>query len=125
MRGRRRKPTPEERCTHLFPDGRQCAGWRVVPHSTCAGHTPEYQQRMRGKRPVFANNQNRYKNGLQAAPLKPIRQKEDLRDHLVLKHYEIFLAAETAADEGDIFDLARLSTKLINVTLRFTKTLKK
>jgi hypothetical protein len=34
----------------------------------------------------------------------------DLQDHLTIKHYELFLAAETAAEEDNLKDLARLST---------------
>jgi hypothetical protein len=120
-----KKPTPDERCAHHYPDGRQCAAWRVKPHSTCSSHTPEYQQRMRKKRPFIAKNQNNYKHGLRAAPLKPQRQNEDVLDNLIVKHFELFLAAETAAQEDNLPDLSRLSTHLTNVTLKYFKTLKK
>src|SRR5262245_17144285 len=113
MRGKRRKPTPEERCSYRYPDGRQCASWRVQAQLTCASHTPEYVQRMKKQRPFMAQNQNNYKNGLRAAPLKPLRQQTDLQDHLTVKHFEIFLAAESAAEEADVQELSRLSPELI------------
>ena len=118
-------PPPEKRCTHLYPSGEQCRQWRAKNFNTCAGHTPELVQKNKENRnlELFQKRSPNYKNGTKAKPLKPLRKQEDLLDHLTIRHYEIFLAAETAAEEGDLSDLARLSTKLINVTRRYFKKL--
>jgi hypothetical protein len=120
-----RRPRPEERCTRHNNKGRQCANWRYQGHLTCRRHTPGLPQKTNPNRAIAANNKNRYKNGTRAAPLKPLRHPADLWDELTIKHYEFFLAAETAAEEENLHDLAHLSTKLINTTRRFIKTLKK
>jgi hypothetical protein len=94
-----RRPRPEERCTRHNNKGRQCANWRYQGHLTCRRHTPGLPQKTNPTRAIAANNN--------------------------IKHYEFFLAAETASEEENLHDLAQLSTKLINTTRRFIKTLKK
>ena len=120
----KRRLIPEKQCTHLYLDGRRCANWRKKGYETCINHIPNALRHTQTPG-LMDGNLNRYKNGLRAAPLKPLRQKVDLQDHLTIKHYELFLAAETAAEEDNLKDLARLSTHLINTTHRFIKTLKK
>ena len=128
MKTRRAKiPPPEKRCTHLYPSGEQCRQWRAKNFNTCASHTPELvQKNIENQTPeLFQKRSPAYKNGTEAKPLKPLRKPEDQLDHLTIRHYEIFLAAESAAKAEELDDLARLSQHLISVTRRFTKTLKK
>src|SRR5262247_817550 len=115
MKTRRAKiPPPEKRCTHLYPSGEQCRQWRAKNYNTCASHTPELVQKNKENQTpeLFKKRSPNYKNGTKAKPLKPLRKHEAQLDHLTIRHYELFLAAETAAAEGDLSDLARLSTKL-------------
>ena len=127
MKTRRAKIPPEKRCTHLYPSGEQCRQWRAKNFNTCASHTPELvQKNIENQTPeLFQKRSPAYKNGTEAKPLKPLRKQEDQLDHLTIRHYEIFLAAESAAKAEELDDLARLSQHLISVTRRFTKTLKK
>jgi hypothetical protein len=124
MKTRRAKiPPPEKRCTHLYPSGEQCRQWRAKNYNTCASHTPELvQKNIENQTPELLQKRSpRYKNGTKAKPLKPLRKQEDLLDHLTIRHYEIFLAAESAAEAGELNDLARLSTHLTRVTRRYLK----
>jgi hypothetical protein len=116
-------PPPEKRCTHLYPSGEQCRQWKAGNYNTCASHTPELVQKNKENQTpeLFQKRSPNYKNGAKAKPLKPLRTEEDLLDHLTIRHYELFLAAKTTAEEDNLDDLARLSTKLISVTRRYLK----
>ena len=118
MKPRRKTPTPEQRCTQLYPSGQQCRQWKARGYDTCGSNTTEILQKsIKNRTPgISLKSQRAYKNGTRAAPLKPLRQKEDLLDHLFLKHFEIYLAAEAASEEENLRELARHSTKLIRVT---------
>ena len=120
-----RRPRSEERCLHRYKDGRQCANWRYQEQPTCRRHTPDLPYSPNPNLELAANNKNNYKNGLSAAPLKPVHTQEDFLDHLTIRHDEIYLAAEAAAQEGDLTDLARLAPHLTRNARRFIKTLKK
>ena len=120
-----RRPRSEERCLHRYKDGRQCANWRYQEHLTCRRHIPDLPYSPNPNPELAANNKHNYKNGLRAAPLKPLHTQEDFLDHLSIRHDEIYLAAEAAAQDGDLTDLARLAPQLTLNTLRFIKTLKK
>ena len=120
-----RRPRPEERCLHRYKDGRQCANWRYQEQPTCRRHTPDLPYTSNPNPALAANNKSNYKNGLRAAPLKPLHTQEDFLDHLTIRHDEIYLAAEAAAQDGDLSDLARFAPQLTRNTRRFIKTLKK
>jgi hypothetical protein len=127
MKPRPKTPNPEQRCTHLYPSGEQCRQWKARGYDTCGSHTPEILQKsIKNRTPgISLKNQRSYKNGTRAAPLKPLRQKEDLLDHLFLKHFEIYLATEAASEEDNLSELACLSEHLTKNALKFARTLKK
>jgi hypothetical protein len=127
MKPRPKTPTLEQRCIHRYPSGEQCRQWKARGYDTCGSHTPEILQKsIKNRTPgISLKSQHSYKNGTGAAPLKPLRQKEDLLDHLFLKHFEFYLAAEAASEEGNLLELSRLSQHLTKNALRFVRTLKK
>ena len=120
-----RRPRSEERCLHRYKDGRQCANWRYQEHPTCRRHIPDLPYSPNPNPELAANNKHNYKNGLRSAPLKPLHTQEAFLDHLTIRHDEIYLAAEAAAQEGDLTDLARLAPHLTLNARRLIRRLKR